>query len=61
MKYNRGLMMAVLENRIQIARAVNVEVISLDQAPTAYQAFDQGAPKKFVIDPHNTLGSSSRA
>ncbi|HMF93970.1 MAG TPA: hypothetical protein VKE96_06740 [Vicinamibacterales bacterium] len=55
MKYNRGLMMAVLKNRIPIAKAVNVEVISLDEAPAAYQAFDRGAPKKFVIDPHNTL------
>jgi len=61
MKYNRGLMMAVLENRIQVAKAVNVEVISLDQAPAAYQAFDQGAPKKFVIDPHNALGRPTRA
>jgi glutathione-independent formaldehyde dehydrogenase len=32
-----------------------VQVISLDQAPEGYRAFDGGAPKKFVIDPHNTL------
>jgi glutathione-independent formaldehyde dehydrogenase len=55
MKYNRGLMMAILADRIQIARAVNVEVISLDEAPEAYKAFDKGVAKKFVIDPHNTL------
>ena len=47
--------MAILGDRIQIARAVNVEVISLDQAPEAYKAFDTGVAKKFVIDPHNTL------
>ena len=56
MKYNRGLMMAILEDRIQIAKAVNVQVIPLEDAPDAYQAFDAGVPKKFVIDPHQTLG-----
>jgi glutathione-independent formaldehyde dehydrogenase len=55
MSYNRGLMMAILGDRVQIARAVNVEVISLDEAPAAYQAFDRGAPKKYVIDPHNMI------
>ncbi len=55
MKYNRGLMMAILHDRIKIAKAVNVEVISLDKAPEAYKAFDAGIPKKFVIDPHHTL------
>lgn len=51
MKYNRGLMMAILYDRIQIAKAVNVEVISLDDAPQGYKDFDKGASKKFVIDP----------
>jgi len=55
MKYHRGLMMAILHDRIEIAKAVNVAVIPLDQAPEAYKAFDAGVPKKFVIDPHNTL------
>src|SRR5258706_2055847 len=55
MRYNRGLMMAILNDRIQIAKAVNVEVIPLEKAPDAYQAFDAGVPKKFVIDPHHTL------
>jgi glutathione-independent formaldehyde dehydrogenase len=30
-------------------------VISLDQAPEAYKAFDAGVPKKFVIDPHHSI------
>ena len=55
MKYHRGLMLAILNDRIQIAKAVNVEVIPLEQAPEAYRAFDGGVPKKFVIDPHHTL------
>jgi glutathione-independent formaldehyde dehydrogenase len=54
MKYLRGLM-AILHDRIQIAKAVNVELISLGQAPEGYQAFDSGVPKKFVIDPHHSV------
>lgn len=55
MKYHRGLMMAILHDRIQIAKAVNVQVITLDQAPQSYKDFDKGAAKKFVIDPHGSL------
>lgn len=55
LKYHRQLMMAILHDRIHIARAVNVEVIALDDAPRAYGEFDQGAVKKFVIDPHGIL------
>jgi len=55
MKYNRELMMAILNDRIPIAKAVNVEIIPLEKAPDAYQAFDAGVPKKFVIDPHDTV------
>ena len=55
MKYNRGLMMAILHDRIKIAKAVHVEVISLDDAPKAYAAFDGGVARKYVIDPHHTL------
>ncbi len=55
MKYNRGLMMAILHGQIQIAKAVNVQIITLDQAPQGYKDFDKGAAKKFVIDPHGTL------
>jgi glutathione-independent formaldehyde dehydrogenase len=55
MKYNRGLMMAVLHERIQIAKAVNTTVISLDEAPRGYADFDKGVARKFVIDPHGTL------
>lgn len=57
MKYHRGLMNAILYDKVKIADAVNVQVISLDQAPAGYKDFDQGASKKYVIDPHNTLGS----
>lgn len=55
MKYNRALMQAILWDRINIAETVGVEVISLDDAPKGYDAFDHGAPRKFVLDPHSLL------
>ncbi len=55
MKYHRPLMNAILYDKIQIAKAVNVEVISLDKAPKGYADFDKGAAKKFVIDPHGLI------
>ena len=59
MKYNRHLMRAILFGKIQIAKAVNVTVITLDQAPQGYKDFDRGAAKKFVLDPHNMLRSAA--
>lgn len=55
MKHNHALMQAILWDRIKIAETVGVEVISLDEAPQGYAAFDAGAPKKFVLDPHGIL------
>ena len=48
-------MTAILHDKVQIAKAVNVTVISLDQAPQGYKDFDKGAAKKFVLNPHGTL------
>jgi glutathione-independent formaldehyde dehydrogenase len=55
MRYNRQLMMAILYDKIKIATAVNVTVITLDQGPQGYKDFDHGAAKKFVIDPHGGI------
>jgi glutathione-independent formaldehyde dehydrogenase len=55
MKYNRALMQAILWDRINVAEIVNVQVITLDQAPQGYGEFDAGVAKKFVIDPHRML------
>ncbi|MBO0359054.1 formaldehyde dehydrogenase, glutathione-independent [Hymenobacter sp. BT186] len=55
MSYNRQLMQAILYDKVQIAKAVNVEVISLDDAPKGYAEFDSGVAKKFVINPHNLI------
>jgi glutathione-independent formaldehyde dehydrogenase len=59
MKYHRQLMNAILYDKIQIAKAVNVDVISLDDAPKGYEDFDKGAAKKYVIDPHGALAAAA--
>jgi glutathione-independent formaldehyde dehydrogenase len=60
MRYHRKLMHAILNDRVEIAKAVNATVISLDDAPDGYRDFDQGAAKKFVFDPHGVLGDAER-
>ncbi|MFC3689411.1 formaldehyde dehydrogenase, glutathione-independent [Aquipuribacter hungaricus] len=55
MRYNLGLMKAILADRVQIAKAVNATVIPLDEAPAGYADFDSGAAKKYVIDPHGMV------
>jgi len=55
LKYNRQLMEAILQGKIEIAKAVNVTVTTLDNAPKGYVDFDKGAAKKFVLDPHSLL------
>jgi glutathione-independent formaldehyde dehydrogenase len=55
MRYHRQLMNAILRDKVDIARAVNATVISLDQAPEGYAQFDSGVAKKFVIDPHGSI------
>ncbi|HQZ38325.1 MAG TPA: hypothetical protein PLH72_04735 [Vicinamibacterales bacterium] len=45
-------------DRIQIAKAVNVTVITLDEAPRGYADFDDGVAKKFLIDPHGVLNNN---
>ncbi|MCJ8328912.1 MAG: formaldehyde dehydrogenase, glutathione-independent [Lentisphaeria bacterium] len=55
MKYNYNLMQAILYDKIKIAEAVNVQVISLDAAPKGYADFDGGQSVKYVIDPHSMI------
>ena len=58
MKYNRGLMMAILGDRVHIADNVNAVPITLDQAPTGYAEFDAGAARKYVLDPNGYLAAA---
>jgi glutathione-independent formaldehyde dehydrogenase len=55
MKYHRGLMQAILHDRVQIAKNVNAKAITLDQAPQGYAEFDAGAATKYVIDANGYL------
>jgi len=48
-------MQAILWDRISMKTIMNPEVITLDEAPQAYQDFSDGSNKKFVIDPHGML------
>jgi glutathione-independent formaldehyde dehydrogenase len=58
MKYHRELMEAILNDRCQIAKAVNATVISLDDAPRGYEDFDHGAARKFVLNPHGLIAQA---
>ena len=55
MRYHRQLMMAILNDKVQIAKAVNATVISLDDAPQGYKDFDKGAARKYVLDPNHMI------
>ena len=55
LQYNRGLMMSILHDKAQIAKAVNATVITLDDAPRGYQEFDRGAAKKYILDPNGMV------
>ena len=55
MRYNRQLMMAILHDQVQIAKAVNATAIPLDEAPQGYAEFDKGAARKYVLDPHGMV------
>jgi glutathione-independent formaldehyde dehydrogenase len=55
MRYHRQLMNAILHDKVQIAKAVNSTVISLEEAPQGYVDFDKGAAKKFVLNPHGMI------
>ena len=60
MQYNTQLMMSILHDKAQIAKAVNAQVLPLDQAPEGYQDFDSGTSVKYVLDPHGDLQGAQR-
>jgi glutathione-independent formaldehyde dehydrogenase len=55
MRYHHGLMQMILNDRAQIAKAVNATIITLDEAPDGYKDFDQGAAKKYVFNPNGLI------
>ena len=59
MRYHRQLMQAILHDKVHVAKACNVTMITLDEAPQGYKDFDKGAAKKFVLDPHGMVGKAA--
>lgn len=57
MRYNRQLMMAILHDKVQIAKAVNATAISLEDAPRGYAEFDAGAATKYVLNPNGYIAA----
>jgi glutathione-independent formaldehyde dehydrogenase len=55
MRYNRQLMMAILHDKVAIADAVGATPIGLEDAPRGYADFDQGAAKKYVLNPNGYI------
>jgi glutathione-independent formaldehyde dehydrogenase len=55
MRYHYELMQMILNDRAQIANAVNATIISLDEAPKGYKDFDQGAARKYVFNPNGLI------
>jgi glutathione-independent formaldehyde dehydrogenase len=55
----RQLMYALLNDRLPIAKIVNAQAISLEDAPRGYAEFDKGIAAKFVLDPHGLLPKSA--
>ncbi|MDP9988895.1 formaldehyde dehydrogenase, glutathione-independent [Arthrobacter sp. FW306-05-C] len=55
MKYNRQLMMAILNDKVNIAKNVNAKAIPLEDAPRGYAEFDAGAATKYVLNPNGYL------
>ncbi|MBG0739806.1 formaldehyde dehydrogenase, glutathione-independent [Paeniglutamicibacter antarcticus] len=58
MKYNRGLMMAILHDKVHIADNVNAKAIGLEDAPRGYAEFDAGAATKYVLNPNGYLDAA---
>jgi glutathione-independent formaldehyde dehydrogenase len=56
MKYNRSLMMAILNDKAHIAKNVNAKAIGIEDAPKGYAEFDAGAATKYVLNPNGYLG-----
>lgn len=55
MKYTRGLMQAILHDKVHIAK--NAKAIPLEDAPPGYAGFDAGPAEKFVLNPNGYLAA----
>jgi glutathione-independent formaldehyde dehydrogenase len=57
MRYHHALMNAILNDQVEIAKAVNATVITLDDAPQGYEHFDSGVAHKFVLNPNELIAA----
>jgi glutathione-independent formaldehyde dehydrogenase len=57
MRYHHALMNAILNDQVEIAKAVNATVITLDEAPQGYDHFDSGVARKFVLNPNELIAA----
>ena len=48
-------MMAILHEKVQIAKPVNAKAISFEEAPRGYAEFDAGAVTKYVLNPNGYI------
>lgn len=55
MKYHRDLLKAIMWDKVSIAKIIGVEALPLEMAPRAYADFNDGAPKKFILDPNDMI------
>jgi len=55
MTHHRDLMWSIIHSRIKVSDVLNVKVISLEEAPAAYEKFNKGEAVKYVFDPHKYI------
>jgi glutathione-independent formaldehyde dehydrogenase len=54
-QYNLKLLKAIMHERLCVSDLLNVQVISLEQLPKAYEEFDKGLPVKWIVDANGYL------
>jgi glutathione-independent formaldehyde dehydrogenase len=57
MKYHRGLMNAILHDKVHISKNVNGIAIPLEDAPRGYADFDSGTSVKYVLNPNGYIAA----
>jgi glutathione-independent formaldehyde dehydrogenase len=55
MEYNRQLVMAILHDQGADRQEGQRHHDPARRGPECYQAFDQGAAKEYILDPHCTV------
>lgn len=56
--HNKDLMKCIIHNRVDLEKLLNVKVITLEEAPDAYDRFNKLEACKYVIDPNGILAAN---